>query len=259
MIIDAHTCVSPGPKGCSEGCDCSVEFLVESLAGSEVDKAVLMPAACDLPYDAPYIAPTANAFVAECCASYPDLFIGFASAHPVDGPDAPRRLEEDVRRFNLKGLKLESQLARTSPDDERIVPLVEKAAELDLPVAIDNPLPFTIDVLCKRVPEARIILCHAGGLRFLDALAVVIANDNAYLDISVSLAYFHDTPFEDQFLFVLKQAGARRVIYGSDHPQSPLSPCYAQAKAILESHGFAEDEQADIFGGTLLSILPGNG
>lgn len=264
MIIDAHTHVNPDPDGCGEGYDGSVEFLVESLAASEVDKAVLLPVACDVPY----IKPTPNAFIAECCANHPDLFIGFASVHPLDDPDPPKRLEEDVRRFNLKGLKLVPRFQGFSPDDQRIVPLVEKAAELDLPVAIDamlwkptplrDQLPFTIDILCKRVPEARIILCHAGGFRFLDALAVTIANDNVYLDISVSLGYFHRTPFEDQFIFVLKQVGAQRVIYGSDHPQNPLGPCYEQAKRILKSHGFSGDELASIFGGTLLSILPGN-
>jgi len=116
-------------------------------------------------------------------------------------------------------------------------------------------VPLNIDTLCKRVPEARIIMCHAGGFRFMDALAVAVANDNVFLDLSISLCYFHDTPFEDQFMFVLKQVGARRLIYGSDHPQHPLDKSFAESKALLEKHGFTQDERAWVFGETIRSLV----
>ena len=100
------------------------------------------------------------------------------------------------------------------------------------------------------------IVSHAGGFRFLDALALVVANEHVYLEISTVLRYFLGTPFEDQFMFVLKKAGARRVIHGSDHPQHPLNACYAETREALERHGFTEEELTWIFGRTLLSVLP---
>jgi uncharacterized protein len=241
--------------------DATLDGLIENLAASAVDRAVIMAEAVDVPY----IKRITNDFVGECRAKHPDTLIGFASVHPLE-PDAPQRLEEDVPRYGLQGLKLHPRFQGVAADDDRVVPIVEKAAELGLPVAIDallwKPTPLTlqlpmhIDALAKRVPEARIIMSHAGGFRFLDALAVVVANDNVYLEISVALEYFADTPFEDQFMFVLKQAGAGRIIYGSDYPQKPMLATLEHGRALLTKHGFSEEDQAKIFGGTLLSLLP---
>ncbi len=262
MIVDGHTHVHADRDGLGAPYDATLDFLIENLEASDVDKAVVLAEAVDVPY----IKRIENRFVAECCEKHPDKLIGFAAVHPLE-ENAPERLEQDVRRYNLQGLKLHPRFQGVSAADSRLVPLVEKAAELDLPIAIDAflwkptplqlQLPINIDAVCKRVPEAKVIMTHAGGFHFLDALAVAVANDNVYLDVSASLTYFHDTPFEEQFIFVLKQVGAQRVVFGSDHPQEPLKPCYERSKAILQQHGFCEDELAWIFGKTLLSILPG--
>jgi len=265
MIIDAHAHVNPDPLGCGDDHDATVAFLLKNLDAARIDKAVLLPVAADVPY----VKRTDNRFIAECCRDYPDRFIGFASVNPFEHSDAAAHFEEEVGKYGLKGLKLVPRFQGFSAADPRIAPLVEKAAELGLPVAIDcmlwkstplkDQLPFNIDVLCKRVPEAKVIMCHAGGFRFLDALAVAVANDNVYLDTSVSLRFFDGTPFEDQFIFVLKQIGAHRVIYGSDHPQTPAKTCFEESKAILAKHEFSEEDTRKIFGETLLSILPGGG
>jgi predicted TIM-barrel fold metal-dependent hydrolase len=262
LIIDAHTHVHPEKDGYGARYDARIEFLIRNLEESEVDKAVLLPIAAD----SPFVKRTDNRFIAECCEKYPDKLIGFASVHPLEGPDPVKRLEHDVLTYGLQGLKMHPRLQGLAADDPRWVPLVEKAAELGLPVAVDallwkptplrDQLPINIDVLCKRVPQAKIIICHAGGFHFMDALAVAVANDNAYLDISISLQYFYETPFEDQFVFILKQVGAKRVIYGSDHPQNPAKECFARTKAILGKHHFSEEDLSFIFGRTLLSILP---
>ena len=243
------------------GHDATLDALLDNLATSALDKAVIMAEAVDVPY----IKAITNAFVGECCAKHPETLVGFASVNPLEG-HAPRRSEEDARRYGLQGLKLHPRFQGVAAHDDRVVAIVEKAAELDLPVAIDAllwrptplalQLPMNIDALAKRVPEARIIMSHAGGFRFLDALAVVIANDNVYLETSVALDYFSGTPFEEQFMFVLKQAGAGRIIYGSDYPQKPMQATYEHSRAILTKHGFSEDDQAKIFGGTFLSLLP---
>ncbi|HIJ65316.1 MAG TPA: amidohydrolase [Candidatus Hydrogenedentes bacterium] len=263
MIIDAHTHIHPEKDAYGPEFDATPERLLNDLAESEVDKAVVLPLAAD----SPYAKRTENCFVAEWCAKAPDKLIGFASVHPLEHGDAARRLEHAVTGYGLKGLKLHPRFQGIAADDPRIVPVVEKAAELGVPVAIDcllwkptplrDQLPLNIDALCKRVPAATIIMCHAGGFRFLDALAVAVANDNVYLDVSVSLTYFHGTPFEDQFMFALKQVGAKRLIYGSDHPQHPLHECYIASKAIFETHGFSKEELGCIFSGTFLSLVGG--
>ncbi|MBN2307353.1 MAG: amidohydrolase family protein, partial [Candidatus Hydrogenedentes bacterium] len=196
MIVDAHTHIHPDQDGMGARYDATLDFLLENLQNGPVDKAVVLAEAVDVPY----IKRIENRFVGECCRRHPDRLIGFASVHPLE-PDAVERLEADVSEYGLQGLKLHPRFQGVAADDARLVPLVEKAVELGIPVAIDAflwkptplrlQLPLNIDALCKRVPEAKIIMCHAGGFHFLDALAVAVANDNVYLEVSSSLGFFH--------------------------------------------------------------------
>jgi predicted TIM-barrel fold metal-dependent hydrolase len=265
VIVDAHTHVHPDQDGMGAKYDARIVTLIQAMDDSEVDKAVIYAEAIDVPY----VKRVENRYVAECCMQYPDHLIGFASIHPTELNDPAKALEEDVRRYGLKGLKLHPRFQGVGADDPALVPLVEMAVELDIPVAIDALLwkptslkiqmPINIDTLCKRVPHARVIISHAGGFHFMDALAVVIANDNVYLEFSRSLEYFTGTPFEDQFVFALKQAGPKKIIYGSDYPQSGLASCFEQSRDTLRRHGFSEEDLAWVFGKTMISLLPGAG
>ncbi|HOS01815.1 MAG TPA: amidohydrolase family protein [Candidatus Hydrogenedentes bacterium] len=262
MIIDAHTHVHPDADGLGDRYDARLENLLANLAASEVDKAVIYAEAVDVPY----IKRIENDYVGACCAQHPDTLIGFASVHPLE-PDPVKTFEEAVRRYGFKGLKLHPRFQGVAADDPRVAPLARKAAELGLPVAIDAllwkptplklQLPINVDGLCKQVPEARIIMAHAGGFHFLDTLAVAVANPNVHLEISVALTFFHGTPFEDQFMFALKQLGPKRLIYGSDFPQKPMQASLDESRAILKKHGFSDADLEWILGKTFLSLLPG--
>jgi hypothetical protein len=260
MIVDAHTHIHAEKNGMGPGHDASLAALLTHLETGSIDKAVILAEAVDVPY----IKRIENEFVAACCREHPERLIGFASVHP-DESGAVARFEDAVRRDGLRGLKLHPRFQGVAANDPRIVPLVEKAAELGVPVMVDTLLwkpaplrlqaPILVDDLCKRVPEAKVILAHAGGFHFMDALAVVVANDNAYLETSVSLMYFKGTPFESQFMFALKQAGARRLIYGSDYPQKPMHETFENSRALFRQYGFTDEDMAWFFGKTLLSLL----
>lgn len=261
MVIDAHVHIHPDTDGMGPGCDASLEHLLSELEASGVDKAVIFAEDVDVPY----IKRIENAFVSACCAKHPGRLLGFASVHPLR-KEAPGELGHWAGEGGLVGLKLHPRFQNVSAADVRLVPLLKKARELEVPIVVDaflwkpSPLgvqlPINIDALCKRVPETPVILAHAGGFHFMDALAVAVANDNAYLEIATTLLYFAGTPFEDQFVFALKQVGAQRIIYGSDHPQHSLRETCPKARELLERHGFGDEECEHIFGRTLLSVLP---
>jgi hypothetical protein len=259
MIVDALTHIHENPASFGGQYDLSPEFLVENLKQSPVDRAIVTAIEGDNNYCTP------TSFVIECCQKYPDKLIGFASVNPIQNPNAVEDLESYVTNHGMRGLKLHPRHQQLSADDPRLIPVVKKAAELGIPVAVCTSLwknaplrdqmPYNIDVLAKAVPEANIIMMHGGGFHFLDAFVVAIANDNVYLETSISLNYFHNTPFEDQYLFTLKKIGANRIVYGSDHPEDPLAECYTRSRSILEGAGFDKDECAQIFGGTILGLL----
>lgn len=260
MIIDALTHVHPDPRAYGPEHDLSLDNLIANVDASPVDRAVVTAIASDTRYG------TDTEFVAECCRTYPEKLIGFCSVDPLRDSGALEKLERYAGDMHMRGLKLHPRHQRFSPADPGIVPVVVRAAELGLPVAIcgsqwkhaplEHQLPMNIDALCKRVPQAKIIICHSGGFKFMDAFVVAVANENVYLETSISLNYFAGTPFEEQFMFTLKKIGAHRVVYGSDHPEFPLKACYAKSVEIFDRHGFSESDRAKIFGENILSLLP---
>ena len=259
MIIDALTHIHPDPDSFGNKCDLRTDFLIEELAKSPVDKAIVTAIAGENHYC------TSTRYVIEQCAKHPDHLIGFASVNPLTNPIAVSDFESYVLDEGIRGLKIHPRHQHLAADDERLIPVVEKAAALGVPVTIcgsqwkhaplRDQLPMTIDVLAKRVPEAKIIIAHGGGFHFMDAFVVAVANDNVFLETSISLKYFAGTPFEDQYMFTLKQLGANRIIFGSDHPEDPLNTCYTRSVALFEKHGFSSDDQAKILGGNIQKLI----
>lgn len=261
MVIDGHTHVHADRDGLGKQYDARLEHLLHAMDEAHVAKALIMAEAVNVPY----IKRIDNRFVADCCARHPDRLIGFASVHPLE-KNAPSELAHAIQDLGLIGLKLHPRFQGVSADDPRCVELVRMAADFGVPIAVDAllwkptplrlQLPINIDGLCKQVPEARIIMNHAGGFHFLDTLAVAVANEHVYVELSVALPYFCGTPFEDQFLYVLHQIGSRRLIFGSDHPQKNMAQALETTRALLTKAGFNEDDLAWVLGRTLRSLLP---
>jgi hypothetical protein len=262
MIVDAHVHVHPDADGMGPGCDARLENLLRTMDDCSVEKAVIMAEAVEVPY----VKRIDNAFVARSAQQHVGRLIPVASVHPAE-EDAAEELVRCLDELNMQGLKLHPRFQGIPADDERVVRLANLAAERGAPVFVDAmlwkptplalQLPLRIDALAKAAPEARIVMSHAGGFRFLDALAVVVANDNVYLETSAILDYFLDTPFEAQFLFVLKQAGASRVLYGSDFPQKAMEQCLLNARRAAEAIDWRDADLEYFLGKTGLSLLAG--
>ena len=255
MIIDAHTHIHPDPKGFGEKYDASLESLISSIENSDVDKAILLP-----------ISPlVSNEFIAESCKKYQDKLIGFASVDPLDS-ESPDKLTKDVKKFNLKGLKLHPRMQNFSLADPNILPVLQRASDLGLPMVIDafpyssnvlikDTLPLLIDELAHKIPNGKFIIAHMGGYRLWDGLFVAKGHKNVYLDISYTLLYFQGSSIANDIKFIIKKAGANKCIYGSDHPEMELSVTYERSLKILKSFDLSKNEMNLIFGGTIESLL----
>ena len=256
MIIDGHTHVHPQPDGFGPKYDASVASLIQAIRQSPVDKAVVLPIAPEI----------SNEFVATACREHPDELIGFASVDPLLGKRAVEQLEEEVVRFELKGLKLHPRRQgfgyRHLP---HIIPLIEQAANLNIPVLIDafpygqdflrDKVLALINDLAMAVPEAAIIMAHMGGYRVFDALMIAKANRNVYLDISYTLLYYRHSSIERDIGFVIKKIGAERVVYGSDHPEMPLRQSFEESIRILEQFDLTANEMDCILGNNIASLV----
>jgi len=255
MIIDAHTHIHPNPKGFGEKYNASVENLINSLENSNVDKTIVLPIYPQI----------SNKFVANSCKKYPEKLIGFASVNPLEGVKAAEVLEKDIKKYNLKGLKLHPRLQKFDLKDPQIIPVFQKCADLKIPVVIDafpginitnnESIPFLIGNIAQIVPNVNIIIAHAGGYKILDTLFVAKSHKNIYLDISYTLFYFQGSSIENDLKFVIKKIGANRCIYGSDHPELELNNTYDLSVKLLKKYGLSKEEMEYIFGETINSLI----
>jgi aminocarboxymuconate-semialdehyde decarboxylase len=196
-----------------------------------------------------------NEQIAKLVASYPDRFAGIATL-PMQAPEkAADELRRSVRTLGLRGTMIGSNIEGKNLDDPSFEPVWAAAQELDVPILIHptavagaqrlrsyyltnligNPLDTTIAAAClvfggvmERYPNLKIVLVHGGGFvpyqqgRFVHGWNVrpepqvhLKHSPERYLDRFIYDTILHSKPALE---FLIQQAGASRVLLGSDYP-----------------------------------------
>lgn len=196
-----------------------------------------------------------NEQIAKLVSAYPDRFLGIATL-PMQAPDkAADELRRSVRTLGLRGTMIGSNVEGKNLDDPDFEPVWAAAQELDVPVLIHpvtvagaqrlrsyyltnligNPLDTTIAAAClvfggvmERYPNLKVVLVHGGGFvpyqqgRFLhgwnvrpEPQAHLKPSQESYFDRFVYDTILHSKPALE---FLIQQAGASRVLLGSDYP-----------------------------------------
>lgn len=149
----------------------------------------------------------------------PDRFIGFPRMDPR-WDDAVDIFERAIVDDGMGGLKLHPVSNLSSPYAPFTLELMDKAAELDVPVLIHSGdanfcLPRQIGYAAERT-DATIIMAHCGGFFNANSCVEVAAeHDNIVLESSAF-------PYPSVLQEAVDRLGADRVVYGSDMP--PANP-----------------------------------
>lgn len=264
MIIDFHVHCFPdslASRAVAELAQCSdikpwidgtVEGIKESMKRAGISKSVVLSIATK-PSQVEKINLWAKSILEE------DI-IPFGSIHPLyeDYKNELRRIKE----YGLKGIKFHPDYQGFFVDDENMFPIYEAAFELGLVVVfhagLDIGLPEPYHATPQRlskVAEAfkgqgcKIIAAHMGGFSYWDDVERFLTGSDIYLDTSYTLGYIGN----DQFLRIVKNHGAQKIIFGTD------SPWGGQQEEILKlrNMGLGEEDEICILGlngGKLLGI-----
>lgn len=158
-----------------------------------------------------------------------NLFLPVCSVHPLDGQESLDELDR-VCKEGARALKLHPNTQNFDVADPAVEEVVRRAGEHGIPVLFDAYSPFDADqagkfvMLSVKVPESRIILAHAHGSRFPDLVVYDILSRypwwtrNVWIDLSATGPMFADSPFAEQFAWVLRKVGIDRLLFGSDYP-----------------------------------------
>ncbi|WJH37505.1 amidohydrolase family protein [Paenibacillus sp. CC-CFT747] len=136
-----------------------------------------------------------NEWVAKYTAEDPTRLFGFASVDP--NRDSPERiLEQVVKDWNMKGLKLAPIYQDFHPLDPICFPLYSKAQELKLPIMwhqgtsfvhmgpLEKSRPVYLDPVARAFPDLKMIIAHMGHPWIGETISVVRKNPNVFTDIS---------------------------------------------------------------------------
>ena len=166
-----------------------------------------------------------NEWAAEAEDQYPGRFICFGSIFPHSG-DYKRDIDFVVS-LGLKGLKFHAEYQDFILDENKMLKIYDYALNKNLILlhhagfdpAFPEPFkssPERFKNITKEMRGGVIIAAHLGGHAQWDGVEKFLCGENIYLDTSMGFEYF---PHE-QFLRIVKNHGADKILFASDAPWS---------------------------------------
>jgi uncharacterized protein len=221
--------------------------LLLQMAEAHVERAVLL----SVPPPGADVASvhTANEQLAAFVRAHPGHFLPIA-ALPASDTDAALREVERAATQGFAGVKLSPERLDLGTADTRA--LVARASALKLVVYVEGWWPdaaYEVGRLALALPHARLVLTHLGGVRFSDVLVFRVLDlhpftpRNVWFDLAGVAPLYVDSPFATQLLWVCRQVGVDRILFGSDWPLTSLE----EAARSVRHLGFTQAEQAQVF------------
>jgi predicted TIM-barrel fold metal-dependent hydrolase len=219
---------------------------------------------CALPYaHKPGIADDLNEWVIERAAES-SMCVPFATVH---GDDDVRAVVREAFDAGARGLKFQCPVQEVAPDDPRLDPAFELAAEYDRPVLFhagtapmfrDSPH-VGVDSFrsfLDSYPGVRACAAHMGAFETDAFVETVRAHDNAFLDTCFAMStavgdYMEFDPDDVENAVFEDLAG--RIMYGSDYPNIPHA--YRDERSHLLDRGLPRETYRDLFARTAERFL----
>jgi hypothetical protein len=172
-----------------------------------------------------------NDYIAQEVAKHPDRLIGYGTVHPWYGDEALREMERCARELKLCGFKFHPWLQGFPANSEMCLTLIQKAAQLRLPVIFHTGTPpytepLQVANLAREVPEAQIILGHMGLADLWgEAIHAAKRHDNLWLETSGA------PPLAVRK--AVERLGAERILFGTDMPFGGVETAAHYLQGIL--------------------------
>ncbi len=268
LMVDSHVHVwkadprYPFAQGASVpvGVDASAESLIALMQANGVSRTVLIQV-IHYKWD--------NRYLASVLKQYPQYFHGVARVNPTD-PAAPDQLTQ-LTEEGFQGVRLSPS---GTPDGDWIggplmPPLWSRCEQLKVPMTLLAPgtrLP-EITKLIDRYPDLTVVIDHMADVPLdqpqqLQSLLALARYPNVYVKISHLWSLSKQAyPYNDSLAMVktLYQAfGAKRLMWGTDHPISLPYANYAQVVALYREHldFMPLDDRQEIWHRTVQRVWP---
>jgi predicted TIM-barrel fold metal-dependent hydrolase len=240
QVLDAHVTAGPTPYFDVEPGD-----LIAQMDQHGIDRAVLSPVDRWLAVDNR----EGNTTIAGWIRSWPNRFLGYATANPWYGERAVAELERALDD-GLSAIKLHPARQGFVLLDQAVTPILEVAVQRGVPVYIVTgvavaAMPLQLSEIARRYPQIPFIMGRSGWSDFqlMDLVPAVCQAPNIYVETVYNMP---DTLDE-----IVKAIGADRIVFASDAP-------FANLKLEIEKLELMNVEPkawAAILGGNLARLL----
>lgn len=225
--------------------DGSMDSLRRSMEQAAIGRAIILPVVT-----APQQQQTINRTAIEINEhSHETGIISFGGIHPEN--TNYRQILRDLANNGIKGIKLHPVYQGYPFDDIRNLRIVDCATENGLAISVHAGLDIgipgqdlvnpahTLSVL-KQVKPEKLIMAHMGGWCQWDMVEELLVGQNVYFDTSFTLTRLQhldgslDTMMNpQQFLRIVQNHGADRIVMGSDSPWSSQQESIDVIKKLL--------------------------
>lgn len=242
FVLDAHCHIG---RSLVSGVEIGEEALLATMAAQGVDAAMVMPQ----PGQGLEVAPIHDR-IARFAAAQPGVIFGMVNLSPrLDEAAYRAEVERCIRGHGFRAIKLDPSVSALPINHPRCAIVFATARELGVPVIIHtgmgvpNALPALAIPPALAYPDVTIVLAHAGFAVFAEE-AIVAAQvcPNIILEPSWCASY--------QVAAMVRQIGASRVMFGSDHPSNVASEL-----AKLQAIGLDDDDLAQVLGLTARRVF----
>ncbi|MCK5181415.1 MAG: amidohydrolase [Dehalococcoidia bacterium] len=257
--------------------DVSGDMIVKDMDAAGIDKSVLLAIDWGL---ARYLSEPKlsiegiNKIYADAVKKHPQRLIAFAGIDPRR-KNAPEMVEKFLGEWGMKGIKFHTA-AGFYPNDKACYPIYEKALRYGVPILLHTgevlkPLyfkycqPIHVQEVAMDFPDLPIILAHAGGCWYSEAVAICSNATNVYLDVSVwQSRLLRPLKFYRALQTLLDSVSWQRVLFGSDYPflkllvnQERWVKAFTEIPDSVKEQGikFKDEEITGIMGGNAARIL----
>jgi predicted TIM-barrel fold metal-dependent hydrolase len=192
-----------------------------------------------------------NRYMLDMIKLYPDRFVGTAIVDPLAAD--PGRAMRDLSREGVRAFRIQPQYSKQPParwlEPAGYAAMFATAAETGLGLScLIGPDGFPeVDRMCRRFPEATVIIDHLGRIGAgadgairdadVDALCALAKNPRVYVKVGAFYALGKKTPpyldLGPLIQRVVRAFGARRCMWETDCPFQVVKDRYVDSIALI--------------------------
>ncbi len=231
MIIDFHTHTFPDKIAARtieklENCahikaftDGTRDGLKASMEEAGVDLSIVLPVVTR-----PDQFESVNRFACKQNEQEEKL-LSFGGIHPRT--EHYREELREIKEMGLKGIKLHPDYQDVKIEEMCCKRIIDYATELGLIISVHagvdiglpDPVhctPQGVKEVLKEVQPNKLVLAHYGGWKLWDEVEELLVGEDVFFDTAFTQGYISD----EQFLRILANHGAEKILYATDSPWS---------------------------------------